>query len=261
MKNNAYIKDAFYLTAILTIYMSSCSTPLGKFNKQENKVQNIKMEVDENKEEQIESGRTYVYAADQALSKDPDPSKESQVAKQMTSRGITALGTPKAENVLDSDKMITSLLSSDPDEVKKGQDILSRMDQNLIALQNKNTLLNHQLNEANQKLEETNQKNALMATKYSGLMSKVYWGLGIVLLVGILTFGLKAVQVIAPFAIPASGTTSTLLKLVHGIQKVRENHMRDNPDALKSLDDHLRAHLDKKDRLMINHAKHKLHMV
>lgn len=258
---NFYARDSFYLIAILTIYMSSCATPLGKFNKEENKVQNIKQEVNENKEKQVESGRTYVYAADQVLSKDPSPSKEAQVAKQMTSRSVTALGTPKAENVLQSDEMIADLLSENPEEVKKGQEILSEMDKQLITLQNKNNLLNHQLNDANLKLHETNQKNALMATKYSSLMSKVYWGIGIVALVSILAAGLKIVQIIAPFAMPASGATSTLLKLVHGIQKVRELHMKENPEALKSIDEHLRTHLDKKDRLMINHAKHKLHMV
>ena len=65
----------------------------------------------------------------------------------------------------------------------------------------------------------------------------------------------------APFAMPASGATGTLLKVVQGIQKVRDQHMGEKPEMLRQIDDHLRSHLDKKDRWMIAQAKQKLHML
>jgi hemerythrin len=37
--------------------------------------------------------------------------------------------------------------------------------------------------------------------------------------------------------------------------------MGEKPEMLKQIDDHLRAHLDKKDRWMIAQAKQKLHMM
>jgi hypothetical protein len=258
---NSHKKDIFYISALCLVVIGGCSTPLGKFNKQKNLVDNIQRQEDTNKSQQIESGRTFVYAADQALQKDPDPSAESKVAKQMTTRGVTALGPPQMENAMKSDQMVTGLLSTDPKEVEKGQQILATMDKDLVALQNQNRVLRGQLGDAQQKLAIVNQNNALQATKYSSLMGKVYWIIGIVIFVVVLVIGFKIVTAVAPFAMPATGATSTLLKVVQGIQKVRDQHMGEKPEMLKQIDDHMRSHLDKKDRWMIAQAKQKLHMI
>ncbi len=254
-------KDIFYIMALCLVVVAGCQTPLGKFNKQKNVVDNIQRKEDVNKEKQLESGRTFVYAADQALQKDPAPSAQSQVAKQMTTRGVTALGPPQMENAMKSDQMVNGLLSTDPEEVKSGQAILATMDKNLVALQNQNRILRGQLGDAQQKLDQVNQENALQATKYASLMSKVYWIIGVVIFLIVLGIAFKIVTVVAPFALPARGASSTLLKVVQGIQKVRDQHMGEKPEMLKQIDDHLKAHLDKKDRWMINHAKQKLHMI
>ena len=254
-------RDSFYILFIIFIIVGGCSTPLGKFNKQKQVVDNIQKQEDANKEKQIESGRTFVYAADQALQKDPAPSAESQVAKQMTTRGVTALGPPAMENAMKSDQMVTGLLSSDPKQVEQGQKILATLDKELIAIQNQNRILSTQLQDAQVRLKAINQENALQATKYSSLMGKVYWIVGIVIFLVVLFIGLKVVTAVAPFAIPARGASSTLLKVVQGIQKVRDTHMGEKPEMLRQIDDHLKAHLDKKDRWMIAQAKQKLHMI
>ena len=254
-------RDIFYITALILVIVAGCQTPLGRFNKQKEVVDNIQRKEDVNKEKQLESGRTFVYAADQALQKDPAPSPQSQVAKQMTTRGVTALGPPQMENAIKSDQMVNGLLSTDPEEVKNGQAILATMDKNLVALQNQNRILRGQLGDAQQKLDQVNQENALQATKYASLMSKVYWIIGVVIFLIVLGIAFKIVTVVAPFALPARGASSTLLKVVQGIQKVRDQHMGEKPEMLKQIDDHLKAHLDKKDRWMINHAKQKLHMI
>ena len=255
------IKDACYVSAIIMLVIMGCSTPLGKFNKQQKVVDNIKTEVDVNKEKQVESGRTFVYAADQSLQKDPQPSQHSQVAKQMTTRSLTALGPPQMENAVKSDQMINKLLSSDPNIVQEGQAELMTMDKQLIAFQNQNRLLNSQLGHANQKLKTVNENNALQATKYASLMGKVYWIVGIVIFLVVLGVALKVLTAVAPFALPSKGASSTLLKVVQGIQKVRDQHMGEKPEMLKQIDDHMRSHLDKKDRWMIAQAKQKLHMI
>jgi hypothetical protein len=256
-----YSKDIFYLLALALVVVGGCATPLGLFNKQQKKVDNIKTEVDVNKEKQVESGRTFVYAADQSLQKDPEPSQHSQVAKQMTTRSLTALGPPQMANAVKSDQMINKLLSHDPEVVEEGQAELMTMDKQLIAFQNQNRLLNSQLGTANQRLRAVNEDNAIQATKYSSLMGKVYWIVGIVIFLVVLSIGIKIVSAVAPFAMPTKGASSTLLKVVQGIQKVRDQHMGEKPEMLKQIDDHLRAHLDKKDRWMIAQAKQKLHMV
>jgi hypothetical protein len=255
------VKDVCYVSVLILLVMAGCQTPLGKFNKQKNVVDNIQRQENTNKDQQMETGRTFVYAADQALQKDSTPSAESKVAKQMTTRGVTALGPPQMENAMKSDQMVTGLLSTDPKEVAKGQQILSTMDKNLVALQNQNRLLRGQLGDAQQKLAIVNQSNALQATKYSSLMGKVYWIIGVVIFVVALVLGFKIVTAVAPFAMPATGATSTLLKVVQGIQKVRDQHMGEKPEMLKQIDDHMRSHLDKKDRWMIAQAKQKLHMI
>ena len=255
------IKDTCYVTVIIMLIMAGCATPLGIFNKQQKKVDNIKTEVDVNKEKQVESGRTFVYAADQTLQKDPAPSPHSAVAKQMTTRSLTALGPPLMENAVKSDQMINKLLSHDPKTVEEGQAELMTMDKQLIAFQNQNRLLNTQLGHANQKLRAVNEDNAIQATKYSSLMGKVYWIVGIVIFLTVLGIGIKIVGAVAPFAMPATGASSTLLKVVQGIQKVRDQHMGEKPEMLKQIDDHMRSHLDKKDRWMIAQAKQKLHMI
>ena len=247
-----FTKDLFYLTALTLVVVSGCQSPLGKFNKQKAVVENIQRKETVNKDDQIESGRTFVYAADQALQKDPDPSAESKVAKQMTTRGVTALGPPQ---------MVSGLLSTDPKEVKKGQDLLASMDKDLVALQNQNRALRGQLAGAQQRLDTVNEKNALQATKYASLMGKVYWIVGVIIFFVVLMIGIKIVTAVAPFAMPATGASSTLLKVVQGIQKVRDQHMGEKPEMLKQIDEHMRSHLDKKDRWMIAQAKQKLHMI
>ena len=256
-----HTKDICYASALILLMMVGCQTPLGKFNKQKEVVDNIQRKENVNKDKQIESGRTFVYAADQALQKDPAPSAESKVAKQMTTRGVTALGPPQMENAMKSDQMVTGLLSTDPKEVAKGQQILSTLDKDLVALQNQNRLLRGQLGDAQQKLDVVNQENALQATKYASLMGKVYWIVGLIIFVVVGMVGFKIVTMIAPFAMPATGASSTLLKVVQGIQKVRDQHMGEKPEMLKQIDAHMRSHLDKKDRWMIAQAKQKLHMI
>jgi len=255
------IKDVCYVSAIMMLIIVGCSTPLGKFNKQQKVVDNIRSEVDVNKDKQIESGRTFVYAADQSLQKDPKPSQHSQVAKQMTTRSLTALGPPQMENAVKSDQMINKLLSHDPKVVEEGQAELMTMDKKLIAFQNQNRMLNDQLGTANQKLKAVNEDNAIQATKYASLMGKVYWIVGVVIFLVVLGIALKVLTAVAPFAIPSKGASSTLLKVVQGIQKVRDQHMGEKPEMLKQIDDHMRSHLDKKDRWMIAQAKQKLHMI
>ena len=255
------MKDAFYILALCLVVVGGCATPLGKFNKKEAVVENIERKQSENTNQQVESGRTFVYAADQALQKDPEPSRHSTVAKSMTTRSITALGPPQAVNALKSDTMIQDLLSDDPRTVEKGQAELATMDKELIAIQNRNRVLSSQLSTAQVQLKAVNQKNALAATKYSSLMGKVYWIVGIVIFLVVLSIGLKIVSAVAPFAIPSRGASSTLLKVVQGIQKVRDQHMGEKPEMLKQIDDHMRSHLDKKDRWMIAQAKQKLHMI
>jgi len=256
-----YSKDLFYIMALTLVVVAGCRSPLGIFNKQQKVVDNIKTEVDVNKEKQVESGRTFVYAADQTLQKDPSPSQHSAVAKQMTTRSLTALGPPQMENAVKSDQMINKLLSHDPKVVEEGQAELMTMDKQLIAFQNQNRLLNSQLGAANQKLRAVNENNALQATKYSSLMGKVYWIVGIVIFLSVLGIALKILTAVAPFALPAKGASSTLLKVVQVIQKVRDQHMGEKPEMLKQIDDHMRSHLDKKDRWMIAQAKQKLHMI
>ncbi len=258
-----HMKDVFYITALSLVVVAGCATPLGKFNKKEAVVQNIERQQTENTGKQVESGRTFVYAADQALQKDPVPSRHSSVAKQMTTRSITALGPPQAENALKSDTMITDLLSDDPDMVEKGQAELVAMDKELIAIQNRNRVLSSQLNDAQVKLKAINQENALQATKYSSLMGKVYWVVGIVIFLVVLSIGLKIVSAVAPFAMPVRGASSTLLKVVQGIQKVRDTHLASETRSpeLVAIDTALKNSLDKKDRWMIAQAKQKLSML
>jgi|TARA_R100001510_G_C7655872_1_gene215361 hypothetical protein len=243
------------------IFATGCSTPLGKFNKQKAVVSNINQNIDQNKAKEIESGRTFVYAADQALQKDPDPSKHSRVAKQMTTRSITALGPPQAENAIKSNKVVDDLLSDDPKQEKEGQKLLQQLDAQLIAVQNQNKLLENKLSSAQAKLEATNQQNALMATKYQSLMQKVYWIVGSVILLAVLGIAIKVTGVIAPFTMPATGATSTLLKLVKGIQSIRNDHGAEKNPVLAQIDNHLKGNLDEKDRWRINQAKKKLNMI
>ncbi|MAH46157.1 hypothetical protein CMI37_10015 [Candidatus Pacearchaeota archaeon] len=251
----------FIIILCASVFLTACSTPLGRFNKQQAVVAGITKNVDENKEKQIESGRTFVYAADQALQKDPAPSKHATVAKQMTTRSITALGPPNAANALRSDEMVGNLLSEDSQDTEKGQEILSGFDRQLVEAQNQNRLLQGKLSAAETKLEKTNQENALMATKYQSLMHKVYWIMGGVIFLAVLGVGLKVAGTIAPFALPARGASSTLLKLVKGIQNIRSDHGADKAPALAQIDNHLKNNLDEKDRWMITQAKKKLNMI
>ena len=66
-QERSYTKDIFYIMALCLVVVGGCATPLGKFNKKEAVVENIERKQTENTNQQVESGRTFVYAADQAL--------------------------------------------------------------------------------------------------------------------------------------------------------------------------------------------------
>lgn len=94
-------------------------------------------------------------------------------------------------------------------------------------------------------------------------MGKVYWIVGIVIFLVVLGIALKVVTAIAPFAMPSRGASSTLLKVVQGIQKVRDTHLaaETRSPELVAIDTALKQSLDKKDRWMIAQAKQKLSML
>ena len=66
-KENNHFKDVFYIMALALVVLGGCATPLGKFNKQEKVVENIQQEKANNDNKKVESGRTFVYAADQFI--------------------------------------------------------------------------------------------------------------------------------------------------------------------------------------------------
>ena len=54
------IKDVCYVSAIIMLIIVGCQSPLGRFNKQQKVLDNIKTEVNVNKDKQVESVRTFV---------------------------------------------------------------------------------------------------------------------------------------------------------------------------------------------------------
>jgi hypothetical protein len=176
----------FYLILPLFLFFQSCSTPIGRFFKAEKNIQQIKNDISTNEDKKVESAKSYLFGADYSLSLDLSPSKYSQVAKEMTSKGLVILGPPTMENANQFQDIIKKLVSTNQQEIAKGQKLLKEKDDEVVDLQNENKELSDKLEKSQIKADQVNAENAKLANTWKKITHGFWWivwiiGIGFVL--------------------------------------------------------------------------------
>lgn len=205
------MKKIFVILPLLLL-LNGCFSPLDLFRRAEKKVDKAEQAIAHNKDETIEQARGYIFAADYALGLDPLPSKFSMVGKSMTQRSLTTLGPPSMEAVLEYQKIINGLVSSNAVLVKKAEAALREKDAEVIGLQTRLNELEGKLSVAEREKDRLAEKHALMANKWSSLVKWIKWIVGGFLFFFVGGFLLK----VAAVAMPALGPVASIIDSVLG---------------------------------------------
>jgi hypothetical protein len=165
------MKRATLASLILALTcLVSCVSPFQKNSKAEAKVDKAKQALDNNKAEQTEKAKGFVYAADFALSLDPNPSRFSEVGKNMTERSLLTLGQPDLEIALQYQRIVDGLVSTNAALQKKAKSELASKDREVESLQGDVVDLKKELGKAEEKRKVLAAENATMASKWARMM-------------------------------------------------------------------------------------------
>lgn len=179
------------------LLISGCGTPTQKNDKAEKRVETAKQAIAKNKDQQVEEAKGYVYAADRALSLDPNPSRFSTVGKMMTERSLLTLGNPDFETVIQYQRIIDGLVSTNAALQRKAEAELAKKDNQVIELQGDKASLERKLGKAEDSRKELAEKYAGMASKWARL---IFWiRFAIYGVIGVFIFRLIGVFVPPPY--------------------------------------------------------------
>lgn len=221
------------LLAICITVFAGCANPLKRFNKSQAKVDQAKVAIAENKTDQQNVGRDFTYAANQALRLDKSPSKECELATDMTDRALGAMGLPPAEEALALRQMVHDLVSTNEAELARGQKALSDKDAELIKIQAQADKLGGQLDQAELKLRAVSQDNAILAGKWTRLKHILDWVIGGVVLLVVLWLA----SIFLPIFFPELGAArSALHGVVSAVEAVRTKIAATHPELAKEVD-------------------------
>lgn len=221
------------LCAFLIASLCGCIGPLKRFSKAQKKVDNAQAAIATNRVEQQDIGRNFTFAANQALKSDPTPSRESQVAEDMTERALLAEGLPPAADAAALRQMASDLVSTNVEVNARGEKALSARDAELAKSQERGAKLGQQLTSAEQRLREVSQANAALASKWVRMRHIAEWLVGGIVFLFLL---FVAVQVL-PIIFPELGAArSALHGVVSAVEAVRTKIAASHPELAKEVD-------------------------
>ncbi|MDO8610104.1 MAG: hypothetical protein Q7R95_06120 [bacterium] len=170
MKNRYYL----ILVVILSVLLMGCNTPMGKWIKGEKTVEKTKQQIVKNDDRLVEKTKGYLYGADFTLSLAPT-NRYVEVAKGFTERGLSTIGQPEMQEVLQLKKIVNDLLSTNKAIMIQGEEALAEKDLEVVSLQKQNTKLEEKLLTQEEKLKEVNRENASLATTWKFITRGFWW--------------------------------------------------------------------------------------
>ncbi len=274
-----------------TIWHSIFPSPSEKANKAEQKVEQVKHDIDKKDDILIENGRGYLYGSLYSMSLDPFPSIYTTVAKSLGERAQIAIGSPEMAEIIQLREIVNNLVSSNKDLVIKGNKQLKDKDLEVVNLQQSINKLQDTLQVKEDKLKQINETNAGLADKFVKLKSIFWWivwivGIGFVLtLLGkvlpapysniiyllALPFGIliKGIHALIPQAKEVAGVVGKeykdgLEKIVVSLEDTKANISAKNEATgkqsvgLEQLKTELNKNTDDKTKVLISQTKQNL---
>lgn len=163
-----------------TIWHSIFPSPSEKANKAEQKVEQVKHDIEKKDDILIENGRGYLYGSLYSMSLDPFPSVYTTVAKSLGERAQIAIGYPEMTEIIQLREIVNNLVSSNKDLVIKGNKQLKDKDLEVVNLQQSINKLQDTLQVKEDKLKQINENNSILASKWTSLKVWIYWIVGII---------------------------------------------------------------------------------
>ena len=223
-------------TLLTAILLTGCIGPLHRYNSKQAKVDRTKDAIAANQQAQHSIGRTFTYAADQALKTERAPSPQVALAKEMTERSLLATGLPDADEAAEVREMVAALVSTNSVEQARGEKILAKQDAALSQVQAKGHTLDEKLNEVEAARDKLSRENAELAGKWMRLVYIKRWLIGAVIAIVVLWLA----SIILPIIFPElSAVRTTLRGVVTAIQSARSILQARHPEAAATLDEHL----------------------
>jgi ElaB/YqjD/DUF883 family membrane-anchored ribosome-binding protein len=215
-----FARDILVVFLCFSVLLIGCSifSPSAKEKRAEAKVTQAKENIKDTKDVLTEKGKGYLWSTDYVLSLNPQTNVYTDVAKQMSSRALIALGTPPMEEVLQLREIVDNLVSTNKALIIKGQKDLKEKDEEIVNLQTKVVDYEQILKDKEQKFVELSRENADLASTWVRLKSWFWWGVWIFVIGFILTILAQALpppanSIAAIVAFPIG----LLIKIIKGI--------------------------------------------
>lgn len=253
---------SIFSAILISLILVGCSTPTEKFVDAQKLVDDANKQITSTEKQVEKKGADYTYAADFALSLDPNPNKYSEISKEFTSRAVLSLGNPDINEARILQGIVINLLSTNEQLVAKGALDLKEKDSEIGDLQSDIKDLNLKLQGKEDKLREVSAVNASLATTWQKITRSFHWVLWIVIIgfiisvvgkflpppynsiVGIIAVPLglftKLIHGLVPAAKQVAGVVdqsykSALTDLTLAVQKVKEENPTIHPQISKTI--------------------------
>jgi len=165
----------FFIVLLFSLTLTGCfSNPLSKFKSASDKVEATQDKKAKTEEKVSEKAKNYVFAADYALSKDPEPSKESKVAKEMTGLSLSVSGPPAMKDSLEFKSIVDGLLATNAAKIKLAEEQLNKKNQEVVGLQGQISVLQDKLGIAEKIKDKIAAENSGLANKWNTL-TRIFW--------------------------------------------------------------------------------------
>ncbi len=207
-----------------------------RFSNAQKKVDATQAALAANKDQQKDIGRDFTFAANEALKHDPAPSRESQVAEDLTERALLATGNPPADTAAKMRQMAADLVSTNAETIARGEKELADKDAALAKAQEKAGALESKLSTAEEKLKAVSQQNAELASKWVRLRHICEWLIGGVVFLVVLWLA----SIIVPMFFPeVSGPMAALHGVVSAVETIRNGLKASHPEIAQQVDNTL----------------------
>ncbi|MEK6883571.1 MAG: hypothetical protein AABY22_28340 [Nanoarchaeota archaeon] len=163
---------------VITLLLTGClgGRPIWRQNKSEKALENAKYQLENNRQKLSDKSIGFTYGADWSLALDPEPSRYSIAAKDLTERSLLASGYPDIKTAFDFQRIAHGLVSSNYFSQKEAKVLLDRKDEEVVKLQAKAQYLETKVGEAEDKAKKVAEDNSVLASKYVKWV-RLFWGL------------------------------------------------------------------------------------
>jgi hypothetical protein len=250
----------FLLCFSLIFLITGCVSPWGQWQRAENNLTEEKQNQQNLEDAETKKAAALVKGTDIAIEKVKEAVAELEnevekekvkkplaVAEKLNDRAQLALPPPFIDDVIDMEKIVEDLLSENEDIRKRGESALVVKEREISDLQTLLAGADLKLQNAENKLLQVGRENARLAQKWDDLVGWVWWLIGVIIFLTVLSFILKFL----PIFFPMMGSGGTMHRLVRSMQAVRDKH---------DVDDILKHTLDERDKYEIDRAKRRMGM-